>query len=130
MSADDPILWQAETCAHGHRDRVLAGNTSQQVFVSMVKAVQPGSVAMDLSLLAIQRIYAQLLRRKTPAFLVNFVHDELVLEVREDLTDEISSCLADEMTSAFLQLFKPYNPEPLARDLVEVGTGFNYARAK
>jgi hypothetical protein len=39
-------------------------------------------------------------------------------------------CLADEMTGAFLQLFKPYNPELVARDLVEVGTGFNYAQAK
>jgi DNA polymerase I len=88
------------------------------------------AAAADLQLLAIQRIYARLIERKLPAFLVNFVHDELVLEVREDLLDEISSCLADEMTGAFLQLFKPYNPEPVAQGLVEVGAGYNYAQAK
>jgi DNA polymerase I-like protein with 3'-5' exonuclease and polymerase domains len=88
------------------------------------------AAAADLQLLAIHRIYAQLLRRKAPAFLVNFVHDELVLEVRTDLVDEVSSLVVNEMTGAFLELFEPYNPEPVARDLVEVGTGFNYAQAK
>jgi hypothetical protein len=34
-------------------------------------------------LLAIQRIHARLVERMLPAFLVNFVHDELVLEVRD-----------------------------------------------
>jgi len=61
---------------------------------------------------------------------VNFVHDELVLEVRADRVDEISSLLVDEMTEAFLALFKPYTPEPVARGLVEVGSGCNYAQAK
>ena len=88
------------------------------------------AAAADLQLLAIQRIYAQLLRRKTPAFLVNFVHDELVLEVRADLVDEVSSLLEDEMSRAFLMLFRPYNPEPVARGLVEVGGGANYAQVK
>jgi DNA polymerase I-like protein with 3'-5' exonuclease and polymerase domains len=58
------------------------------------------------------------------------VHDELVLDVRTDLVDEVSSLVVNEMTGAFLELFEPYNPEPVARDLVEVGTGFNYAQAK
>jgi len=53
-----------------------------------------------------------------------------VLEVREDLTDEVSSLLEDEMTGAFLMLFRPYNPEPVARGLVEVGGGANYAQVK
>ena len=85
---------------------------------------------MDLQLLAIQRVHARLVESKPPAFLVNFVHDELVLEVREELVNEISSCLADEMTGAFLELFRPYNPEPVARGLVEVGGGANYAQVK
>jgi len=53
-----------------------------------------------------------------------------VLEVREDLTDEVSSLLEDEMTGAFLMLFRPYNPEPVARGLVEVGVGQDYAETK
>jgi hypothetical protein len=80
--------------------------------------------------LAIQRIYARLLERKIPAFLVNFIHDELVLEVCEDLVDEVSFLAVDEMTKAFLALFKPYKPEPVARGLVEVGAGYDYAHAK
>jgi DNA polymerase I len=88
------------------------------------------AAAADLQLLALQRIYAELLERKLPAFLVNFVHDELVLEVQEDLIDEVSLLLIDEMTGAFLELFKGYNPESVAQGLVEVGAGYNYAQAK
>jgi DNA polymerase-1 len=88
------------------------------------------AAAVDLQLLAIQRIHTRLVERKLPAFLVNFIHDELVLEVREHLVDEVSSLLIDEMTSAFLELFKLYKPEPVAWGLVEVGAGCNYALAK
>jgi len=62
--------------------------------------------------------------------LVNFVNDELVLEVREDLLDEVSCLLVNEMTGVFLELFKPYNPESMAQGLVEVGSGYNYAQVK
>jgi hypothetical protein len=61
---------------------------------------------------------------------VNFIHDELVLEVREDLVDEASFLLEDEMSRTFLKLFKPYNPEPVAQGLVEVGAGANCAHVK
>jgi DNA polymerase I-like protein with 3'-5' exonuclease and polymerase domains len=61
---------------------------------------------------------------------VNCVHDELVLEVRADPVNEASSLLEDETTRAFLNLFKPYKPAPVARGLVEVGVGSNYAQAK
>jgi DNA polymerase I len=88
------------------------------------------AAAADLQLLAVQRIYAQLVERKLPAFLVNFVHDELVLEVREDLVEEVSSLVVDEMTGAFLELFSPYNSEPGALRLVELGVGSNYAQGK
>jgi hypothetical protein len=88
------------------------------------------AAAADLQLLAIQQIYAQLVERKLPAFLVNFVHDELVLEVRADRVDEVSSLVIDEMSGAFLELFEPYKPEPVARGLVEVGVGFTYAQAR
>jgi DNA polymerase I len=88
------------------------------------------AAAADLQLLALQRIYAQLVERKLPAFLVNCVHDELVLEVRADPVNEASSLLEDEMTDAFLEVFKPYKPAPVARGLVEVGVGANCAHVK
>jgi hypothetical protein len=58
------------------------------------------------------------------------VHDELVLEVRADPVNEASSLLEDEMTDAFLEVFKPYKPAPVARGLVEVGVGANCAHVK
>ncbi|HEX2236788.1 MAG TPA: hypothetical protein VHJ19_00130, partial [Gammaproteobacteria bacterium] len=68
--------------------------------------------------------------RKKSSFLVNFMHDELVLEVREDLVDEVSRLILDEMIGAFLELFKPYNPESVAQGLIEVGVAYNYAQVK
>ena len=88
------------------------------------------AAAADLQLLAAQRIHARLLERKLPAFLVNFVHDKLVLEVRADRVEEVSFLVKDEMTEAFLALFRPYNPQLVARELVEVGAGYNYAQVK
>jgi hypothetical protein len=67
---------------------------------------------------------------KLSAFLVNFVHGELVLEVREYLTDEVSSFLVDEVTGAFLELFRLYNLKLVSRELVVVGAGYNYAQIK
>jgi hypothetical protein len=87
-------------------------------------------VTTRLQLLAIQRIHNRLVEQKLPAFLVDFISDELVLEVREDVVDEVSSLLIDEMASAFLELFKPYKPEPVARGLVEAGSGCDYAQVK
>ena len=88
------------------------------------------AAAADLQLLAIQRTHAALLEAKVPAYLVNFVHDELVLEVREDVVDEVKTLVQQTMTQAFLDLFKDYDPQPLSRDLVDVGIGHNYAEAK
>jgi DNA polymerase I-like protein with 3'-5' exonuclease and polymerase domains len=62
--------------------------------------------------------------------LVNFVHDELALEARKDLTAEVSPLIVDEMTEALLALFRPYNPKLVARELVEVGAGNSYAEVK
>jgi DNA polymerase I-like protein with 3'-5' exonuclease and polymerase domains len=62
------------------------------------------AAAADLPLLAIQRIHARLLERKIPVFLVNLVHDELVLE---DQVDAVSSLLIDKMTGAFVRCSNP-----------------------
>ena len=64
------------------------------------------------------------------AHLVNFIHDELVLEVREDLVEEVSALVRDKMPGAFLDLFQDFDPAPIARDLVEVKAGMSYAEAK
>ncbi len=74
------------------------------------------AAAADLHILAIQGIYAKLVERRLPAFLVNFVHDELVLEVREDLLDEVSCLVVDEMTGAFLSYSKPIIRNPWRKD--------------
>jgi hypothetical protein len=88
------------------------------------------AAAADLQLLAIKRIYSKIQGQQLPALLVNFVHDELVLEVREHLVDEVSSLPLDEMTGAFLDLCKPYNPESVARGMMEIDVGCNYAQTK
>lgn len=88
------------------------------------------AAAADLQLLAIQRTHAALEEAHLPAYLVNFVHDELVLEVREEALPEVADLLKRTMTGAYLDLFKDHDPEPLARGLVEVGSGPNYAAAK
>jgi DNA polymerase I-like protein with 3'-5' exonuclease and polymerase domains len=61
---------------------------------------------------------------------MNFVHDELVLEVRADLVDKASALVVDQVTKAFLEVCGSYNPEPVAQGLVEVGSGCNYAQVK
>ena len=88
------------------------------------------AAAADLQLLAIQRTHAALLAAHAPAYLVNFVHDELVMEVREDAREAVAVLVQEAMTGAYLDLFKDHDPEPLARGLVEVGSGPNYAEAK
>lgn len=88
------------------------------------------AAAADLQLLAIQRTHTALTGAKLPAYLVNFVHDELVLEVRTDVLAEVAALVQEVMTGAYLDLFKDHDPKSLARGLVEVGMGPNYAEAK
>jgi DNA polymerase I-like protein with 3'-5' exonuclease and polymerase domains len=83
-----------------------------------------------LQMQAIQRVHGALRQKNLPAYLVNFIHDELVLEVREDTVDDVGGLLIHEMTQAFLDLFKPYQPETMMRHLVEVNDGQNYAETK
>jgi hypothetical protein len=88
------------------------------------------AAAADLQLLAIQRVYGALLQADLPAYLINFIHDELVLEVREDVVEDVRELLVQEMTQAFLDLFASFRPEAMAQRLVEVGKGQNYAETK
>jgi DNA polymerase I len=88
------------------------------------------AAAADLQLLAIQRVHTTLLEQGLPAYLVNFIHDELVLEVRDDYVADVRNLLTREMTQAFLGLLKSFDPDPLSRELVEVGVGHNYAEVK
>lgn len=77
--------------------------------------------AADLMMLAIQYTHDALTQSKAPAFLINFVHDELVLEVAEAAVDQVKAFVGTAMTEAFLRLFKDYDPAPLAKHLVEIG---------
>ena len=73
-----------------------------------------------------------MLQADLPAYLINFIHDELVLEVREDVVEDVRELLVQvqEMTQAFLDLFASFRPEAMAQRLVEVGKGQNYAETK
>jgi hypothetical protein len=90
------------------------------------------AAAADLQLLAFQRAYGALLQADLPVYLINFIHDELVLEVREDVVEDVRELLVQvqEMTQAFLDLFASFRPEAMAQGLVEVGKGQNYAETK
>jgi DNA polymerase I-like protein with 3'-5' exonuclease and polymerase domains len=79
---------------------------------------------------AIHRVHTALRHKDLPAHMINFIHDELVLEVREDVVDDVRELLRHEMTGAFLDLFKAYQPESMVRGLVEVGVGTNYAEVE
>ena len=82
------------------------------------------SAAADLQLFTISRVHDAI--EELPAFLINFVHDELVLEVRHDSIEQISAILRREMTAAFTSFF----PDATTRGLIEIGVGDNYAEAK
>jgi DNA polymerase-1 len=86
--------------------------------------------AADLQMQAIHRVHTALRHKDLPAHMINFIHDELVLEVREDVVDDVRELLRHEMTGAFLDLFKAYQPESMVRGLVEVGVGTNYAEVE
>jgi DNA polymerase I-like protein with 3'-5' exonuclease and polymerase domains len=83
-----------------------------------------------LQYFAIRNLHTFIQNSKLPVHMVNFIHDELVLEVREDHVDEISQRLVSAMTDSFVTLFKDYAPESLSASLVEVGVGSTYAEAK
>ncbi len=87
-------------------------------------------VCIFLQMQAIQRVHGALRQEDLPAHLINFVHDELVLEVRKDTVDDVGGLLIHEITQAFLDLFKPYRPETMMRHLVEVIDGQNYPETK
>ena len=88
------------------------------------------SAAADLQLLAIQKVHRAVEEKALPAYLVNFVHDELVLEVQAEAAEDVSGLVRGEMTRAFIELFEDYPADSLAHGLVEVGTGANYAEVK
>jgi DNA polymerase-1 len=61
-----------------------------------------------------------LTRENAPARLIMQVHDELVLEVREDCVDEVAASIRDRMSSAG-ELKVPLR--------VDIGTGANWDEA-
>jgi hypothetical protein len=49
-------------------------------------------------------------KQRLPAYLVNFVHDELILEFWEDIVTDVRELLIYKKTQSFLDLFKSYRP--------------------
>ncbi len=84
-----------------------------------INAPMQGSAA-DIIKKAMLTVSAWLTAESVPAYLVMQVHDELVLEVREDAVDEISSALCARMSAA-AELAVPL--------LVEAGEGRNWDEA-
>lgn len=80
--------------------------------------------AAEIILYSLIRVYDRI--KSTATKIVACVHDEIVLEVPEDLVGWATNILKEEMTNAYLDVF----PNGLVRDLVSVGSGNNWAEAK
>jgi DNA polymerase-1 len=60
--------------------------------------------------------------------LVNVIHDEILLEVRQEIAEECAQKAKEAMIAAFLDVFP--NSEPYLKGLVEAKIGKNWAEAK
>ena len=60
------------------------------------------------------------------AQIINCIHDEIIIESDDDYVEEAGKILEEGMIQGFLDVF----PKGCTRDLVEVGTGKNWAEAK
>jgi DNA polymerase-1 len=120
--------------------QALEGETTLRVRTPMgkLRALDPGNTygtamnhpvqggaaeCMLFALIALNKMFTD---NNLDARLVNCVHDEVVVEAREDLVEEVKHCIETAMVSGFLRVF----PEGITRDLVEVGLGYSWAEAK
>lgn len=96
--------------------------TEDQVYTCAVNTPVQGGAA-EVVQLASCYCEAELPKK---AYLVNVVHDELILEVKEGKEKKAASILEDCMYNAFLKIF----PDGPTRNLVEVNTGYNWLEVK
>jgi len=94
-------------------------NMQQYAERSAINAPMQGSAA-DIIKRAMIAVDAWCEREDAPARLIMQVHDELVLEVREDAVDEVSAAIQERMAGA-AELKVPLR--------IEVGTGANWDQA-
>jgi len=83
--------------------------------------------AAEIMLYALVHLYKSL-KLGNAAKLVNCVHDEILVECREEkeCTDILKTVMVNSMTQAYLDVF----PNGITRDLVEVKQGKNWNEAK
>lgn len=100
---------------------IKSGNSAMRQYAerSAINAPMQGTAA-DIIKRAMIAVDAWCQREDAPARLIMQVHDELVLEVREDATEAVAAAIRDRMTSAG-ELRVPLR--------VEIGTGPNWDKA-
>ena len=81
--------------------------------------------AAEITLHALIRLSPMLCQ---DCLLVNVIHDEILLEVREDMIEEFSLKATTAMEQAFLDVFP--NAMPYIRGLVEAKAGKNWEETK
>ena len=82
--------------------------------------------AAEIMLNALVNIHNSILSSGLDTWLVNCVHDEVVVDAHENDVEIVSKMIVDSMEDALLQVF----PEASTKDLVEVGVGDNWTEAK
>jgi DNA polymerase-1 len=80
--------------------------------------------AAEVMMAALARVEREL--EGLDAFPVNVVHDELVVECSDRDADDVRTAVETAMVEGMLAIF----PEAPTRDLVEIGSGRNWAQAK
>lgn len=100
---------------------IRSGNSAQRQYAerSAINAPMQGTAA-DIIKRAMIAVDAWCQREDAPARLIMQVHDELVLEVRQDTVEHVAQAVRDRMTSAG-ELRVPLK--------VEIGTGANWDEA-
>jgi DNA polymerase I-like protein with 3'-5' exonuclease and polymerase domains len=92
---------------------------------SMNTPVQGG--AGEIMLEALVRIWTYIQEHDVDAYLVNVVHDEVLVDCHDDDVEEMQEAIKTSMCNAVLSIF----PDASVKDLVDkVGVGDNWAEAK
>lgn len=91
---------------------------------SMNTPIQGG--AGEVMLLSIYKIWKFIQDNDVDAYLVNVVHDEVIIDCLDKDVEVMKKAIEDCMCEAFLKVF----PDGCVRYLVKIGVGDNWAEAK
>ena len=106
------------------RERDFSRETNGYRYTGTLNHPIQGAAA-EITLYAITRISVLL---SEDCRLVNVIHDEILLEVREDLAKDYAERAKTIMEQAFLEVFP--NARPYIKGLVEAKIGKNWAETK